>query len=230
MSTKKVTKNSPKRSKSSTFRMRYVGYTQQQLADITRKELNKARVRIQRLSKVTNGLDPAKMSYATMFALEPLKPFLNEAGNVSMKVSDKSKDTLIHMLEVAVNFNKSKYTTVKGNREQYKKEAKTSNRTIEKQEQYKRYWGIADKYGLLDWYEPSDQTGKQDVFKFVTDAEEAELTDEEFMECVRNKVLERSKASSIYDKLSEEDERNSGDLYDEQFAEILGKILGNPMS
>ena len=218
----------PITSKSTQFRQKYVGYTEDQLRQITKKALNQARVRLQRLSKVTNRLDPSKLSTAAQFALEPLKPFLNKAGNVSLSVKGMSKDTLIHALEVATNFNKVKFTTVKGNREQYAKEAKSSGRTIEEQEQYKRYWKIADDYGLLDWYEPSEEEHSEDVYKFVTDAEEAELTDEQFIDFVRRKVLER--ANGIYSKLKEEYERNSGDLYDEQFAKILGKILGNPMS
>jgi hypothetical protein len=218
----------PITSKSLQFRQKYVGYTEDQLRQMTKKALNQARVRVQRLSKATNRLNPSKLSTATQFALEPLKPFLNKSGNVSLSVKGMSKDTLIHALEVAMNFNKVSYTTVKGNREQYAKEAKSSGRTIEEQEQYKRYWKIADDYGLLDWYEPSEEEHSEDVYKFVTDAEEAEMTDEQFIDFVRRKVLER--ANGIYNKLKEEDERNSGDLYDEQFAKILGKILGNPMS
>lgn len=218
----------PITSKSTQFRQKYVGYTEDQLRQMTKKALNQARVRLQRLSKVTNRLDPSKLSTAAQFALEPLKPFLNQSGNVSLSVKGMSKDTLIHALEVATNFNKVRFTTVKGNREQYAKEAKSSGRTIDEQEQYKRYWKIANDYGLLDWYEPSEEEHSEDVYKFVTDAEEAEMTDEQFIDFVRRKVLER--ANGIYGKLKEEDERNSGDLYDELFAKVLGKILGNPMS
>lgn len=218
----------PITSKSTQFRQKHLGFSETQLRQMAKKALNQARVRIQRLTKATNGLDPSKLSIATQFALEPLKPFMNKAGNVSLSVKGMSKDTLIHALEVATNFNKAGYTTVKGNREQYAKEAKSAGRTIEEQEQYKRYWKIADDYGLLDWYEPSEEEHSEDVYKFVTDAEEAEMTDEQFIDFVRRKVLER--ANGIYNKLKEEDERNSGDLYDEQFAEILGKIIGNPMS
>jgi len=218
----------PIKSKSTQFRQKFIGYTENQLRQMTKKALNQARVRLQRLSKVTNWLDPSKLSTAAQFALAPLKPFLNKAGNVSLSVKGMSKDTLIHALEVATNFNKVRFTTVKGNREQYAKEAKSSGRTIEEQEQYKRYWKIANDYGLLDWYEPSEEEHSEDAYKFVTDAEEAELTDEQFIDFVRRKVLER--ANGIYGKLKEEDERNSGALYDEQFAKILGKILGNPMS
>ena len=116
----------PITSKSTQFRQKHLGFSDAQLRQMTKKALNQARVRIQRLTKATGGLDSAKLSTAAHFALEPLKVFMNKSGNVSLSVKGMSKDTLIHALEVATNFNKAGYTTVKGNREQYAKEAKSS--------------------------------------------------------------------------------------------------------
>lgn len=174
-------------------RMSLVGYDQQQLEQMAKKELHKARVRLDRLMKSIGG-NTDKLSYNAKIAIGILSPFMNkEQTKVSERVTGYNKDVLINAIMRAEKFNAAG-TTVAKNRAAVKKEQKTSGLSADELERRKRYWKIAADNGLLDFYEASDINEEEDAYRIISNAEEMDLTDEEFTRLVREKVGKRAAA------------------------------------
>jgi hypothetical protein len=168
-------------------RMALVGDDQATLQQKAKKELHKARVRLDRLLKSVNG-DTDKLSYNAKIAIGILSPFMNkEQTKVSERVTGYNKDVLINAIMRAEKFNAAA-TTVTKNRAAVEKEQRSSGLTKTELERRKRYWRIANYAGLLDFFAASDANEDEDVYRIVTEAEEQNLSDEEFTRLVHEKI------------------------------------------
>jgi hypothetical protein len=157
--------------------------TEGDLQKLAKRELNKARVRLQRLTAWSGGKDE-KLSYSARAAKALIEPYLNRRGNVSLKTKGLGKAQLINAIMRGESFNKMA-TSVKANKAALQAELKLEKHkgmTLDEVERRKRYWDIANKSGIFDFYDPSDEEEEQDVYHFILDAEEENMTDEEFKE------------------------------------------------
>ena len=154
------------------------------LQRMAKKELNKARVRLQRLNEATGGRDE-KLSYSARYAKsEVIKPFLNASGNVSLSTSGLDKSQLINAIMRGESFN-SMATTVKMNFNAIKKEVEVEKHkggTEYTLEHRKKMWDIANRIGAFDVFDPSNEEENTDIYRIILDAEKRRLTDEEFEE------------------------------------------------
>lgn len=168
-------------------RMSLVGEDQTTLQQMAKKELHKARVRLDRLLKSVGG-NTDKLSYNAKIAIGILSPFMNkEQTKVSERVTGYNKDVLINAIMRAEKFNAAA-TTVAKNKAAVKKEQRSSGLTAAELEKRKRFWKIANDEGLLDFFISSDPDEEEDVYRIVTQAEEQNLSDEEFIKLVREKI------------------------------------------
>lgn len=180
-------------------RMSLVGFDQQQLEKMAKKELHKARVRLDRLMKSVGG-NTDKLSYNAKIAIGILSPFMNkEKTKVSERVTGYNKDVLINAIMRAEKFNAAG-TTVAKNRAAVKQELKNAQRihpgfTLDQLERRKRYWKLAHDNGLLDFYEASDINEDEDAYRIISQAEKDNLSDEDFIKLVRSKVGKRAAAA-----------------------------------
>ena len=154
------------------------------LQRMAKKELNKARVRLQRLNNATGGRDE-KLSYSARYAKnEVIKPFINTSGNVSLSTSGLDKSQLINAIMRGESFN-AMATTVKMNFNAIQKEVEAEKHkggdenTLERR---KKMWDIANRIGAFDVFDPSNEEESTDIYRIILDAEKRHLTDDEFEE------------------------------------------------
>ena len=164
-----------------------IGLDAKTLEAMAKKELNKARVRLQRLNKWTGGKDEL-LSYSARSAKGIIEPFLNKAGNVTLGTSGFNKATLINAIIRGERFN-SMATTVKGNKAKLKEEEDEYGLTKAQLIRRKRLWDIAAKSGIFDYYDPSNQEENEDVYRFILEAEENGLDDDEFEAFLSGKII-----------------------------------------
>lgn len=152
------------------------------LRKMAKKELNKARVRLQRLAAATGGREE-KWSYSARYAkYEIIRPFINESGNVSINTKDLDKEKLINAIMRGETFN-SMATTVKGNFKAIQKEIEEEKHkggdenTLERR---KKMWDIASRIGAFDVFDPSNEEEETDIYRIILDADERNLTIDEF--------------------------------------------------
>ena len=152
------------------------------LQRMAKKELNKARVRLQRLSAATGGRDE-KLSYSARYAKsEVIRPFINSSGNVSLSTKGLNKSQLINAIMRGESFN-AMATTVKMNLAAIKTEVDIEKRkggdenTLERR---KRMWDIASRIGAFDVFDPSNEEENTDIYRIILDAESKNMTDDEF--------------------------------------------------
>lgn len=158
------------------------------LQRMAKKELNKARVRLQRLIAATGGREE-KWSYSARYAKnEVIKPFLNSSGNVSLSTKGLNKAQLINAIMRGESFN-AMATTVAKNKANIKVEVDIEKRkggdenTLERR---KRMWDIASRIGAFDVFDPSNEEENTDIFRIILDAESKNLTDDEFESFLTN--------------------------------------------
>lgn len=152
------------------------------LQRMAKKELNKARVRLQRLIAATGGREE-KWSYSARYAKnEVIKPFLNSRGNVSLSTKGLNKAQLINAIMRGESFN-AMATTVAKNKAAIKVEVDIEKHkggdenTLERR---KRMWDIASKIGAFDVFDPSNEEENTDIYRIILDAESKNMTDDEF--------------------------------------------------
>lgn len=152
------------------------------LQRMAKKELNKARVRLQRLIAATGGREE-KWSYSARYAKnEVIKPFINASGNVSLSTKGLGKAQLINAIMRGESFN-AMATTVAKNKAAIKVEVDIEKRkggdenTLERR---KRMWDIASKIGAFDVFDPSNEEENTDIYRIILDAESKNMTDDEF--------------------------------------------------
>ena len=152
------------------------------LQRMAKKELNKARVRLQRLIAATGGREE-KWSYSARYAKnEVIKPFINASGNVSLSTKGLGKAQLINAIMRGESFN-AMSTTVAKNKAAIKTEVDIEKRkggdenTLER---HKRMWDIASRIGAFDVFDPSNEEENTDIFRIIMDAESKNMTDDEF--------------------------------------------------
>lgn len=158
------------------------------LQRMAKKELNKARVRLQRLNAATGGRDE-KLSYSARYAKsEVIKPFINSSGNVSLSTKGLDKAKLINAIMRGESFN-AMATTVAKNKAAIKVEVDIEKHkggdenTLERR---KRMWDIANRIGAFDIFDPSNEEESTDIYRIILDAESKNLTDDEFESFLTN--------------------------------------------
>lgn len=172
------------------------------LQRMAKKELNKARVRLQRLIAATGGREE-KWSYSARYAKnEVIKPFLNSSGNVSLSTKGLNKSQLINAIMRGESFN-AMATTVAKNKAAIKVEVDIEKHkggdenTLERR---KRMWDIANKIGAFDVFDPSNEEENTDIYRIILDAESKNMTDDEF-----ENFLTRLMKASPFDMWGEDD-------------------------
>lgn len=173
-----------------------VGLDVNTLQAMAKKELNKARVRLQRLNKWSGGKEEL-LSYSARTAKGLIEPFTNKAGNVSLGTAGFDKGTLINAIMRGEKFN-AMATTVKANKIKLKEEEKTYGMTEDQLERRKKLWDIASKSGIFDYYDPSNQDENEDVYRFILEAEENGMTDDEFEQFLQGKIIIKADPFSVW--------------------------------
>ena len=164
-----------------------IGLDVNTLQAMAKKELNKARVRLQRLNKWSGGKEEL-LSYSARTAKGLIEPFTNKAGNVSLSTTGFNKATLINAIIRGEKFN-AMTTTVKANKAKLEEEEDTYGLTAAQLIRRKRLWDIASKSGIFDYYDPSNQEESEDVYRFILEAEENGMTDDEFEQFLQGKII-----------------------------------------
>jgi len=201
-------------------RAELVGLDIADLQKMAKQELNKARNREQRLVKSTSGKSE-KLSYSAKIAESIIEPLKTKSGNISTATKGKNKDQLINVIIRAEKFNRAA-TSPKANKKAIKDEIEARKKGSggddydeEKHERRKRWWKLAHDLGLFDYYADSDPTGtEEDIYSMITEAEDRDYTDDDFMNMIANKIIEKISAESGFTDPGDNDLNFSGENFD----------------
>lgn len=155
-----------------------MSYDINDLREMARSELGKAKSREMRLSAATGG-DTSKLSYSARTAAGIISPFTTKSGHISTKVTGFDKGTLINAIMRAETYNAAA-TTIAANANALTQEERAYGMTQEELERRKSLWDIASRSGIMDFFESSDQEAETDVYSMILRAEDEEMTDDEF--------------------------------------------------